>query len=274
LIIALLTVLLPGIISAILRWTESLSTPISLALVVPGGQDWTRATLDRLLNRREPLLFGAALVVIGVVSTWYFKVPWAGGVGVLFYVWIAVFFFGYGAMSWQYVVMLTLVWRASQLPPRSKPFQPPRSPIRAIHRACTGAFTVGVALYALAIAAVWSSPGGDVITLGSPIGRLWVFPPAGFMVVFFLVYNFCLHRVLVQAKRSMIDEIEIELSTAYTTWQREPSRDGEARVTELLKWRDYMNQQHEWPMDLRSVVAVSTTLLLPTVKVLIDLWKL
>jgi len=274
-LMAVLTLALPGIARSLVRWADALAEPIVQTFVIDAAAatGFVSRQLEALLPRWEPILIGVCLAGMGVVSGIVFGIPWSGWIGVLFYVWLVIFLFGYGAVAWEYGVLLRILWLATTHEARCTPFRWPKEPIRAIHRIYTHSLLVGVMLYALAISAVWLSPGGAEIARHTRLGPLWVFPPAAGIISYLITYNSRLHSVLARCKRTAAEEIEEALAKAYGDWRSAPARDGEARISDLLKWRDSIAQQPAWPMDLRGVAAMVTTLLLPTIKAVIDLMR-
>jgi hypothetical protein len=172
-----------------------------------------------------------------------------------------------------YWALLRLLWQATAYEVRCTIFEWPQAAIRRMHRIYSRAFLIGAVLYLALILAVWLTPGGQEISKHTRLRQFWVLPPAACVIGFLLAYNWRLHWVLARCKATATEEIDASLTQVYEQWRRDSSRDSEARVSELIKWRDHLRQRHDWPTDLRGVAAIVTTLLLPTFKAVIDLLK-
>jgi hypothetical protein len=231
---------------------------------------WMDNQLRQLLGGWAPVFCGLLLVVIGVLSTALFWIPWRGWTGTLFFLWAGVFFFGYGALTWGFGALLVLVWRISNLPVQCSPFMWPTNQIYAIYQTYFRVLFVGASLYGLAVLSVWISPGGSNIALETSVGMFWVFPPAVCVILFFLAFHFRIHKLLIQCKQSSDDELTTLLDSEYNQWLQNPSPEREERISKLLEWRDHVRKADEWPLGLRSVLLTITMLLLPTIKVILE----
>ncbi|HYR07080.1 MAG TPA: hypothetical protein VEQ60_04915 [Longimicrobium sp.] len=270
---ALLTVVLPTIAVTLMKWAQQLALPVSNITQQSGAAAslWVAGQLRSLVGREGIVLCGMLLLIVGEVSTVIFWVPWEGWIGTLFFLWAAIFFFGYGALGWCFGCLSVLLWRISNLPIQCSPFRWPTDHIATIYQTYFRILIIGASLYALAVLSVWLSPGGPAIALETNLGMLWVFLPAACIILFFLIFHFRVHRLLVRCKEISDNELTTLLESEYNNWRHDPTAERENRIKRVLEWRDHIRRADEWPLSLQSVVLTITTLLLPTLKEVLEL---
>jgi hypothetical protein len=60
------------------------------------------------------------------------------------------------------------------------------------------------------------------------------------------------------------------LEAAYTVWLKNRDPQIESTITSAVAWRDHIRGIEEWPTRARWVIAIITTLLIPTLQLLSD----
>jgi hypothetical protein len=103
------------------------------------------------------------------------------------------------------------------------------------------------------------------------LGRMWVFPPAAATISFFLLFHFRIHVMLQRCKLKAEAEISTLLDQTFQEWKASRDEKQQETMTKLIQWREIIRNASEWPMRLQSVLATIATLLLPTVKTIVEL---
>jgi hypothetical protein len=269
---AVLTIAIPTLTALAIGWVRHLSGAVShiAAFNDDSASFWIDQQLGNLLVRWAPLASGSLLLIIGVYSTITYWVGWQGWIEWLFLIWAGIFFFGYGTLIWAFGSLLVLVWRISNLPIACSPFAWPIYQINAVYRTYFYVLSTGALLYGLAVLSVWISPYGAQVALETYSGMAWVFPPAACLILFFLVVHFRLHVLLLRYKQASDDELTRLLEAEYNAWAGEPGAEREERIDKLLAWRDHVRKEDEWPLGLKTVLLTVTTLLIPTIKTVVE----
>jgi hypothetical protein len=272
LLFGFLTIIIPVIAAVGVKWMRGLSGPVRevAALSDDSAATWTDEQLGRLLVRWPAFASGVLLLLIGLYSTVTYWMPvqdWRGG---LFLVWAGIFFFGYGLLVWAFGAIIALIWRISNLSIHCTPFRLPTRMVDVIYTTYFHIMALGALLYGLAVISVWVSPHGAQIALETSVGNLWVFPPAVIIILFFLTFHFRIHRLLVRYKQVSEDELTRLLDAEYREWTLAPESERADRIDKLLAWRDHVRKADEWPSSLKAVLLTVTTLLIPTIKSIVE----
>lgn len=272
LIFLLLTSLLPIVATAFYKWFVELSQEVDKAFVTK-GRSWLRQQAERLFNLRLLLVPGCILTIVGVYSTYVYWVPWTGWIRALFYAVCMIFFFGYGIFGYVFVALATLMIKIGRLELATGMFRWPVTHLHRIYDIYFRFLALGSGLYLLAVLAVWVSPGGRSIALQTGLGRLWVFPPALFIIVFFVIFHYVIHVQLRNCKWGADEQLSVKAEDAYNQLCEQWSTERESAVTALLSWREHVRSTSEWPGSVRLVATTIGTVLLPTITVVVDLLK-
>jgi hypothetical protein len=269
---SLLALLMPCVALFLYKRTYSLRQSIEQTIDLP------TETIVLWFDKQTESVFRGfwtypAAVLVGLAAIWTWTalgIPWFGVVRFIFLLFWGLFMFVAGSVGWIYGRLLPFLYRLSNLPVKGEPFEWPEKGFKKINDVYLQMFIPGVCLYAGIIAALWAS-GGDWVALNHPLGRLWIFPVAGAVVGFFLMSQYCIHRLMARSKQRRLDEIDRLLKETYQYWLADRATDKSKTVTELLNWRSSINQEREWPLNLQSNFAIVTGLLLPTIKSVVDL---
>lgn len=214
---------------------------------------------------------GFIMLVAGYLSTEIFGIPWTGGVRVLFYSWAFCFFVGYGFAAWLYVILMLVAKEVSKIKLEAQIFSWPRAALQDVFAVYMKTFLIGAVLYVGAVVTVWISPGGAWIAQNTGIGRLWVFPPGAMVVLFFLQFNFSFRAVLVGLRRSSEERLSELAESKFREWCDSPAENSASSVDALLNWRAAIRSEDVWPLNYKSLLATVATLMLPTVKAVLEL---
>jgi hypothetical protein len=272
-IFGLLTVALPAVCIRMYRSAERLAQPVSEIAEFESGsaREWIAWQMQALGGSWRAPAFALLAVLVGVYSTDTYWITWSGLPGVLFHVWIGAFFFGYGLLAYGFVCLVVLVRRISQLSLRTAVFHWPVEAVREICRICFRVLVLGAALYGSGVISVWLSPDGAEVALKTRVGNLWVFVPAACIIVYYLAFLYPLHRLLRRFKHAAETQLSRLLEDEYGSWTAHRDAATAERISQLLSWREQVRNAEEWPLNFRAIALTITTLLLPTIKVLLDL---
>lgn len=273
---AALTLLLPWTIKT-LRYSSvtQLAMPVCSLSSLPSEQakSWFLNRLRPYTSNAGVLTASAVLLAAGLISTEVFGIPWTGEVRIYFYLWLLIFFIGYGMVGWLYFGLMALANHIGELEVKSSVFSWPKVEIKRVYSIYFRLFIVGAILYIVAVISVWISPGGAWIAKNTGIGRLWVFPPGAMVIVFFLYFHYKTHLLLVQCKDRSERRLASLLTENFDKWTSSPSEEIEKTISSLMQWRKGLQDEGTWLLDFKSVLATIATLLLPTVKAVIDLLR-
>ena len=274
--LAFLTIIIPYVIKRIRHVSRyELVTPLSIfaGLSVEETESWLEGQMRPFFSGLGTLISAVMVLIAGVISTDIFGIPWYGYIRSTFYLWLCIFLLGYGIIAWLYIGLMVLVNRMRLLEVNASIFSWPKSEIHNIYSTYFQLLAIGAALYVVAVISVWVSPGGAWIAKNTEIGRLWVFPPGAMVIVFFLYFHYKVHLLLTQCRDKSDRQLSILLSQAFDEWISKQSEDKERSITNLLQWRKQIRSEKMWLLDIKSVIATVATLLLPTVKAVIDFLK-
>jgi hypothetical protein len=85
------------------------------------------------------------------------------------------------------------------------------------------------------------------------------------------MFHFRVHVMLKRCKLKAEAEISDLLDQAFQEWKTSRDAKQQETITKLIQWRDIIRNASEWPMRLQSVLATIATLLLPTIKTVVEL---
>lgn len=214
---------------------------------------------------------GLVMLIAGTFSTEIFGIPWTGIVRLLFYTWALCFFVGYGIAACLYFFLMLYANSISRIRIHADVFSWPRAELNSLFAVYMRQFVIGAVLYVGAVVTVWISPGGAWIAQNTGVGRLWVFPPGAMVIMFFLQFNLCFRGVLVRLRQSSEDKLSEIIESRFHAWAEAPADALSQSIDSLLKWRDTIRAEETWPLNYKSILVTIATLLLPTVKAMVDL---
>lgn len=269
---SILALLMPWIAAFLYGRVSSLFPVLERITDLPAEQiaAWFHQQVDFIFHNPWAYLASGLFSAAGIMTMLYFGLPWSESVGFIFIVFWGMFMLATGAVGWIYVGLLVFLHRLSTLKVKGAPFEWPNKEFSCLNSIYLQVFVPGVILYLGMVVALWAS-GGQWMVLYNPLGRLWIFPIAGAVVGFFMASQYYIHRLMVRSKERRIDEIDKLVKETYDQWLKDRSVDRAKMVTELTNWRSNVSQEHDWPLELKSNLAIVSGLLLPTIKTIVDL---
>jgi hypothetical protein len=273
LLLGILAVSMPFVAAMLYRKMYSLLPAVKDIVDMPSEQvtEWFRQQTASIFGSKWTYLAIAFLCITGIASTDIVGIPWSGIVRVLFYLFSAIFFAMTAIVAWTYLGLLVFLLRLVNQEIKGAPFDWPEKQFAHLNQSYLDMFAVGVAIYIVAVVAVWSSPGGPSIALHNPLAQLWIFPVAGTVVGFFLSFQYLIHRIILRSKQHRLDKINQLLGHTFDAWMADLAPDKAKAVTELMSWRDRIREESDWPLDLRSTLTITSGLLLPAARTILDL---
>jgi hypothetical protein len=210
-------------------------------------------------------------MIAGILTTDYFGLPLFGIARILFLALVGIFCGLAGIVGWYYYGALHLLHNVASKEVKAEPFTWPIQEFSDLHQRYIRIFAEGVLIYIGAVIAVWLSPEGGVIMLNTVLGQLWIFPLAGIVVFYFLSVEFLVHRLMAHCKYNRLKQIEVLMRTNFDRWLIAPVEDKSKIVDALRNWYNDIKEEFEWPWNLVAISTVVATLLLPTIKAILDL---
>ena len=273
LLFGILGIAMPILAAWLYRRTYNLLQTVHNIVDMPNDQitTWFEKQLGELFGVRWPYLGLGLLTLAGIISTNVFGIPWSGIVGFFYYLFSALFFFVTGTVAWAYLNSLLILIRLEKLEIKGALFEWPENQFKYLNKSYLEMFAAGVAIYFTAVIAVWVSPGGSQIALNTTLGRLWIFPVAGFVVGFFFSFQYLIHRIILRSKHRRLDIINKLINNLFNTFVDAPSADKSKIISDLLNWRNQISKESDWPLEFKSSLTIVSGLLLPTIKTIIDL---
>jgi hypothetical protein len=188
----------------------------------------------------------------------------------IFYLFSALFLFLTGVAGWAFLRLLVILHQLSGVGIKVLPFAWPQAEISAIHGLLMQVFAGGLLAYLLAVLGIWLSPGGGWFLANGPVG-LWVIPLAVTVVLFFVMVEYHIHVILEKSKRERLRQLSEVLQEKFSQWRQSGSKEAAEAVTEALKWRDAVQAERSWPLDVLSMTSVVVGVLVPAAKAIKEL---
>jgi hypothetical protein len=231
---------------------------------------WWDHALDCTFGGLRPYILGALLVIVGIPTIMWSWVPWSGWVLFVYYLSSALLLFLTGVAGWAFLRLLMSLHQLSKIGLKVLPFIWPQAEIGAIHGMLMQIFAGGLLAYLLAVFGIWSSPGGAWFLTSGPVG-LWVIPLAATVVLFFGAVEYYIHALLEESKRERLRQLSEIIQEKFLRWRESGSKEDGAAVTEVLKWRDAIQAERSWPLDVLSMISVVVGVFIPAAKALKEL---
>lgn len=272
LFLAVLTLIIPYVVY-VLFYTIVDRLPFLMSGISTGNADALAGQqIEPLVSKKWISLSALSVMIAGAISTEHFGIPWQGGIRLLFYPWLAVFFAGYGVAAWLYFVSMVAISRINKAEAKSSIFSWPRVETQEVYGLYFRLFVLGASLYLFAVVSIWTSPSGAWIALNTGLGMLWVFPPAAMVICYFVYFNYQIHLLLKRCLQRSDQELSSLLDDRFADWKEGlSSEQGASSITSLLEWRNTIRSEGTWPMDFKAMLVTVATLLLPTIKAIADL---
>jgi hypothetical protein len=286
--LVILSVCLPYVTRSVFQSLEKLPGLIAaISANGPSGEKWAPAS--KRTGRVALWISGLTLAAFGAVTSWVFGVPWSGAALAVSALWLFLVLFGYGRLGYLYGLHMYILWDLRKLEVKCQIFEWPREEIQDLYQVYSGLLAWGAGLYVIAIVSVWSSPGvwlvdrfgmeelpGSVLAelgTGSPwlvLESAWVFPAGMMVIFFFLLFHLRCHKLLVQCRDQAVRQLGRLASRELEAWSSESKPERLATVDRFLGWKEKIHGERVWPIDLRAAIATLTTVLIPTIKTLME----
>jgi hypothetical protein len=201
--------------------------------------------------------------------------PFEGYAKVLAMIVACTFFLSYGSLAYVYSTFVVLAVRLGRQEVNGSMFAWPRESVAAIYATYKRLLTLGAVVYLASIGIFRFTPWADSWSeLNQPWVLLWVIPPGLALVAFLGIFTVVIHKVMRQFRDRAEKEITAHLCHNYELWKDTGEAKVENSISELLKWRDVVRQERVWPMDLKTLVATATTLLIPSFEAIVKVARL
>jgi hypothetical protein len=231
---------------------------------------WWDHALDSAFGGLWPYILGIILVVIGVPTIKWAGVPWSGGVLLVYYMSAAMILFLTGVAGWAFLRLLAILHQLSGVRIKVFPFAWPQVEISAIHGVLMQVFVGGLLAYLLAVVGIWLSPGGAYFIANGPVS-LWVIPLAVTVVLFFVAVEYHIHVLMEKSKRERLRQLAEVIQEKFSQWHQSGDKEAAEAVTAVLKWREAVQSERSWPLDIVSMTSVVVGVFVPAMKALKDI---
>jgi hypothetical protein len=270
-VLLLLTAWLPFLTRFLLCRLQSAKSAIAEMSTAPESTSlWWDHELDSIFGGWPPYLLGLLLVALGMPTLRWSWVPWIGAALYLFYLTFSVLLFVGGVCGWAFLRLLKALSQLSALDLKVLPFAWPQTETGMIHGVLMQVFAGGLLAYFLAVLGIWLSPGGVGFLAHGPVG-LWVIPLAVTVVLFFFAIEYFIHVLLARAKRERLRQLSAVLQDKFDQWRETGTKETGEAVSEVMKWRDGIQSERSWPLDLLSMTSVVVGVFIPAAKALREL---
>lgn len=221
-------------------------------------------------------IFPSAITLVGLFSLVVFGSPWRGWNLIahnLFSIFAIIFFLIAGSLGWQYLAILTMLYKASKLDIQSEIFTWPARQIKRINQVTMEIYFAGLLVYVGAILSVGALPWGvGLLTSNNLFTQLWVFPIALAVIGYFLAIQYFMHRIIIESKDVRLEKVDERLEVLLDKKDSNPSDAKLKLLSELIIWRKSIKSESEWPLNIQSSLGVIVGVLLPTLGSILDLF--
>ena len=271
---SMLTIFMAGTASILYQTFISLSHIIEKIVRSPHGDTstWFNAQILDIFSGERAYAIMIILIIGGLVTTNEVYVPWTGFVRFVYFLLTGIQFGIMGVIGWSFWGLIIFLHRLSTFNVKYEPFLWLDEEIKQLHNVYLRTFGIGTIIYLNAVVGIWLSPGGLRFIQNSSLIRLWVFPLAAIVIVYFLAIQYYIHRIMTNYKQMAITNINKLIKEAFDVWQADESVEKIKLVSELLSWKDILNREREWPLNLVPVLTIISGLLLPTIKTIMELF--
>lgn len=196
---------------------------------------------------------------------------WTGAAKFFYFFHAALLFGILGMLGWAYFGILLFAYRLKKLDYDLEPFETKKDEFDKLNSAFLRMFIAGVILYFGAIIAGWLSPLGSYILQISML-QYWIFPLAIIVIGFFVLVQFFLHEIMKKAKNIRLRKISLLIRKHYLEWEKSQSPTHGTAINDLFSWKEKIEKEKEFPFDFLTIASVLVTVLLPTIKTIIELF--
>ncbi len=278
--IALLTIILPFLVLYSLKSKKNLLFPISKII------NLQEEDISLWLNPSRKtwiliFLFGFLIDFLGIltVQPQVFGLPWIGLAKILFELWIIIFLFGYSIVVGLYIHDLAIILRLKNCCNEDRNlsfyqnnidiFYWPIEEVRAIYYRYFKSLIIATIIYLTAVLILWVSPAGGFLAVHTNVGRLWVFPPALILIIYFIMFSFGIHSLLPKWKINSQDKLKNIFEKEINDYFVGYSDKAAESIDRLLRWRDLIENKDIKIFNFKLILATIATILAPTARILL-----
>jgi hypothetical protein len=270
-ILSILSLLTPLFTYYLYRTFLSLQD-IASTLTETNQQEWFLQQKQFIFGVNHWSIIVVVLLAIGGEITNYYLVwgIWTGIAKFFYFLHAGILFSILGMLVWTYFGILLFTYRLSNLHIDPEPFETKRDEFDKLNASLLGMFFAGVIMYLGAIISGWLSPFSSYM-LQQFILQYWVFPLAVVVLGFFVLIQYFLHTMMKKAKRIRLNKILLLIRKHYSEWEKSQSANHSAAINDLLSWKEKIEKETDFPFDFFTIASVLVTVLLPTIKTIIEL---
>jgi hypothetical protein len=229
---------------------------------------WYKERLRDIFENRQMLAWGIGLALLMVVTLSRLGLLYNSLAAKVMYLvfWIVVCFFG-GTVIFSGIRSAVFVVKLSKLPIRISIHQHPLTSIKALGDLYFKMALYWIVTYCIALLVARLSPYGFQGTV-----LLWVVPVGLFVLVWFVLPQIEVHRLMFEAKQLRIRALSSHLETALTEASVNPTPQSIARLKDLFELQQHLNSMSEWPFNTRMILTILTAIVIPMIVLIIELF--
>jgi len=221
-------------------------------------------------------LIPVGVTVLGVFTTMRVGTPWGWAqefykpAYTSFMVFVTVTFLIIGALGWIFIYAIILLHNISSLNFIADIFEWPARHIKALISAIFSLYFTGVMVYLGAIATVSIIPWGVFLLTTGFISQYWIIPLALTVIIYFIICQYYLHRILVTVKEIRLEKLDGQLADLF----RNKAKISESKLklmSELTSWRKTIENEPVWPINISTSIGIIGGVLIPAIINIIDI---
>ncbi|GJQ34342.1 MAG: hypothetical protein JETCAE01_03520 [Anaerolineaceae bacterium] len=255
-----------------------------IALISPILEDITYESNPKQLSNKIKRIeksvwadiFPIAVTLLGTYTLYLFGSPWRFAYPFahnIFSIFVFIFFFIAGSLGWQYISLIAILYSASKMDVNASIFAWPARQVKRLNQITIEIYFAGTAIYIGAILSIWTLPWGNFfLTNDNLFTRLWVFPIAIIVIIYFLTTQYLIHRIIVTSKDIRLEKIDAELENLIEKKNKVNSETNIKLISELISWRRKIEDASEWPFNIQTSLGIIGGVLLPTIGSISDLF--
>jgi hypothetical protein len=207
--------------------------------------------------------------IVGLRSIISLGIPWLGKAATMYEALVCLFLVIVGAIGWHFLNFLLLLRAIGKLNIIGDPFYWPYKYFSILNQKSLEVFGLGAILYLGAIITVWLIPWGTLLLLSGSFSYFWSFPLAAIVLAYFIVSQFYIHNIIKASKENRVEKIDELLGRIFNE-SIDSKRKSSVDINQLITWRNIVTSEIDWPINIRSNVAIFSAILSPAIGTLIE----
>jgi hypothetical protein len=232
--------------------------------------EWYRKSLTTALFSKTAFIVGVSFAIVGSITTYEILVTKSGGVvEVITFRVIAngLGFFFQGVGMWGIISIIRMCHRLSNFKINVQLFAVGNDSVMALGNVFLRISLAVTAVYALFVLS-------DIVggLYHSQIIIFWNVVAVLFILSFFIIPQYRIHKLMVQEKQLRLKAFSSYLESSVNECLHQPSKEKLDHLKGLFELKEHLSQMHEWSFRTRSISQLISVLLIPLLLVILEVY--